>query len=553
VRAAPSILRSAARRFQLPRLPLSLFVISYESFMMRAHTTLIASLMACASWATAGAQTPPALFAEGAFSAGVGRVADVAFSPDGRMIAAVGATGALAVWDTQSRAAVRQVAISQDATVRVAFGGPSIVAAGTERGLVSALNLLTGQVREVARHQRNAVTAVAVAPDGSMGASGDANGDLLVWPLDGGQAERLREDTKREPIVFLAFTGPTTLISVTRDLGVTLWDVPKRRSVRRGTLQLEALGRSADFSSASTDPAGTQLALASQYLARQRAGALLGGAARPEDLRRTNVIVPYGTDNGLAGDPIQLGDFLAERIALSPGSCFAVFSSNYREQPRIHVWSMVKQGQDLVRTELPARPTAVAADATGRYVAAGFPSGEIRVWRMSGATKSDCDLYRNAQAPPAPKAGPRMALGSEATPLIPSGAGFKVAVLRFEVGGVDEFLGDAVAEMVGGELANSKSVVVVERAAVNALVKEMQLQASGLTASDAVRLGRGLNAQKVLLGGIRRFGEGTYVVTARVVDVETQQVQGSREVSCESCTAADLPAVVRLLRQAIVP
>jgi TolB-like protein len=146
-----------------------------------------------------------------------------------------------------------------------------------------------------------------------------------------------------------------------------------------------------------------------------------------------------------------------------------------------------------------------------------------------------------------------MALGSEATPLIPSGAGFKVAVLRFEVGGVDEFLGDAVAEMVGGELANSKSVVVVERAAVNALVKEMQLQASGLTASDAVRLGRGLNAQKVLLGGIRRFGEGTYVVTARVVDVETQQVQGSREVSCENCTAADLPAVVRLLRQAIVP
>ena len=230
-----------------------------------------------------------------------------------------------------------------------------------------------------------------------------------------------------------------------------------------------------------------------------------------------------------------------------------MFTSNYRDQPRLHIWSLIRQGQDVSRLELPARASAVALDPTGRYVAAGFPNGEIRTWRTSGTTASDCQLYRNSQSPAAKPQAPRIATGSEGQPLFPANAGFKVAVLRFEASGVDTYVGEAVAEMVGGELSNSSSVVVIERAAIDAIVKEMQLQASGLTAADAARVGKGLNAQKVVLGSVRRFGENTYVVSARVVDVETQQVQGNREVTCENCSAGDLPAAVGALRRVIVP
>jgi hypothetical protein len=94
---------------------------------------------------------------------------------------------------------------------------------------------------------------------------------------------------------------------------------------------------------------------------------------------------------------------------------------------------------------------------------------------------------------------------------------------------------------------------VIERAAIDALLREMEIQRSGLTADDAVRIGRGLNARKVLFGSVRRFGDRTYLVLVRVVDVETQQVQGSRQVSCENCGEGDLPRAVQSLRQAIVP
>jgi len=81
----------------------------------------------------------------------------------------------------------------------------------------------------------------------------------------------------------------------------------------------------------------------------------------------------------------------------------------------------------------------------------------------------------------------------------------------------------------------------------------MEIQRSGLTAADAVKIGRGLNARKVLFGSVRRFGESTFLITARVVDVETQQIEGSREVTCENCKEQDLPRSIAALRRTIVP
>jgi hypothetical protein len=338
-----------------------------------------------------------------------------------------------------------------------------------ERGTVSTLDLRSGQTTAVAKHTKN-VTSLAIAPDGSIGASGDANGDLLLWPTSGagGAGEKLRDDTRRDPIVFLGFSSPSTLAAVTQDLRIVVWDVSKKRTLRRGTVQLEALGREAEFSAAGVDPGATQLALASQYIAaatRRRSWGS-GDFARPDDLKRTNVIVPYALESGLAGDPIQLGDFLAERLSMSPGSCWAVFSSNYRNQARMHVWSMVKQGQDLLRIELPARPTAVQLDPAGRTLAVGFPTGEVRTWRASGTTASDCATLRAQGPSKSDRPGPSVEAGTDATPLFAQGTGLKIAVLRFEAGGVEAFLGDAVGGMISGDLANSPSVVVIERAAI---------------------------------------------------------------------------------------
>lgn len=145
----------------------------------------------------------------------------------------------------------------------------------------------------------------------------------------------------------------------------------------------------------------------------------------------------------------------------------------------------------------------------------------------------------------------RVIASPEKEPLILPSAGMKIAVMRFEVTGIEPTLGDGVAEMVAGKVSNNRGFIVVERAAIDTVLREMEIQRSGLTTEDAVKIGRGVNARKVLLGSIRKFGQ-SFVMTARVVDVETQQVEGSRNVQCEECSEKDLPLATDTLSALIL-
>lgn len=515
---------------------------------MRSTLASIATIATLAG--TVLAQTAPALYPGRDVEAGsLGRLADVAFSSDGRLLAAAGSRG-FGIWDAQTGNPIRSDGAA-GAVNRIAFGAQgTLLALGGDDGRVRVVDLRSGMSRDMAKHAK-AITAVAFAVDGRTGASGDVDGNIAVWDPDRGLIAPLKDGGQKKDILLLAFSG-NTLLSASKDLQIVSWDVSGKRPLRRSTLQSTVTGRTVVPNGASVDPGGEKLVIGAQLVSEPRGGALGGrGMARPEDLRRDNVLAPYVTNTGIAGDPIKTSEYQAERIALGPGSCFAFFTSNYREQPRLHVWGLVEQGDDLTRLDLQGRATAIAVEPGGHLVAVAAESGRIRTWTVSGVTAADCERYAKKSSPT--KTGPVITLGTETSPLISGRAAAAVAVLRFEASGMDAGLGDGVAEMIAGELANSPQVTVIERSAVDKILKEMEIQRSGLTEADAVKIGKGLNARAVLLGSVRRFGASTYLVNTRAVDVETQRVLGSREVTCESCSEADLPRAINALRRAIVP
>ncbi|MAG69655.1 MAG: hypothetical protein CL471_05055 [Acidobacteria bacterium] len=502
------------------------------------------------AWAgRAGAQ--PALYPSFESANALGEVADLTFSPDGRLLAAVGSQG-YGVWDSQTGDLVRTGSPPVRDAQRITFGASgNVLALGGRDGRVWHVDLLTGSVSEVARHGEP-VTALAFGRGGTIGASGDEDGGLFLWDSAAGAViGELTREGHEDEILGLAFDAMGRLTSLDEDFQVITWDVAGQRAVRRSTLQLERFGARAFPSAASFDPTGGTAAFAGQYVSAPRGGVVSrGGRARPQDLERVNVIVSYATETGLASDPVRTGEFRQGTLALSPGGCFAFFTSTDRGRARLHTWSLVEQGDDLVRLELgEVEPTSLKLAPNASNLVVGMETGTIRTWRVSGATLEDCNALRAEGVQVA--AGPEITLGSEGSPLIPASSGYRLAVLHFEVGGVEPFLGDAVAEMVTGELSNSPDVVVAERAAIEAIVQELEIQRSGLTAEDAVRIGRGLNAQKVILGSLRRFGEDTYVLLARMVDVETQRIEGTREIICRNCEEDDLPNAVRALSNAI--
>lgn len=496
------------------------------------------------------ARPRPELYPDQEYDAELGKVHDLAYSPDGRLLALVGPRG-LGVWDAQTGHPIRRHDGLAKGLRRVAFGGhANLLTAATDDGRIYLIDLRTGAFREAARRARP-VTALAFSPDGRLAASGDADGGIVLWDADRGEViADLKREGHTKGVMLIGFLASGDLLSLGEDLQVITWDVGGKRSLRRSTLRLQTPGRSIEPEAAHLEAGGLTLAVSSQHLVAPRGGHLTTGMAHPEDLKRVNVILPYAVATGMSSDPIPCGDFLPRRLALSPGGCFAFFTSAYRDRPRLHVWGLVEKGDDLFRSDLQESPTALALDPGGRALAIGFESGKVRTWRISGAGPADCEAQRR-RASPSPTES-RIALGPEGEPLIAAGSGYRIAVLRFEVGGVEPHVGEAVSEMVAGELSNSRDVVVVERSAIDAILRELEIQRSGLTTADAVKIGRGLNARKVCLGSVRRFGESTFVILARVVDVETQQVEGTRQVTCENCGEKDLPRAVEALRRAVL-
>jgi curli biogenesis system outer membrane secretion channel CsgG len=199
---------------------------------------------------------------------------------------------------------------------------------------------------------------------------------------------------------------------------------------------------------------------------------------------------------------------------------------------------------------------ALVLDAGGRLLAAASENGQITTWRASGLTTADCAIYNQAAQKPAAAPQPIISTGPDKDPLIKSGTGVRLAVMKFESRGLSADLGASVAEMISEQLANTQGVIVAERSSIDALLKEIELQRSGLTTSDpvaaAVQIGKGVNARKVILGSVSRFGEDAYVLSARVVDVETQRVEGSRSVTCNQCKEQNLIDAVAALRPLLV-
>jgi hypothetical protein len=518
---------------------------------MRARVFLILSAVATSAITTL-ATIPPAVVADRTIDAAVGNPADLALSADGRLVAAAGATG-YGIWDAQSGSSIRKDAAG--AVARVAFAPQgNLLALGTADGRVGLVDLRTGERREVTKHNKG-VRAIAFAPSGKMGASGDAEGAIQLWGADGTVAGTLKDGTKKNAIVFVGFSGDANLISLDDGMNVVTWDVAGKRAQRHGELQSGVVGRTIVPTSASLDASGSKLIVGGELISQPRGGALAGrnNLANPSDLRRDNMLIAYAVATGVSADPVITGDFKPETVAVSPGGCFALFTSSFRDQSRLHVWGLVEKGDDLVRTDLSKRATAVAMDAEGRSAAVATEAGQILTWRVSGITNGDCESYVRTKAPQnAASTEPKITLGSETSPLIQSGPGVRIAVLRFDAAGLSANLGQSVADMISGQLSNNPDITVIERSAIDAILKELSIQRSGLTQDDAVKIGKGLNAKTVLFGQVTRYGDDTYYVQVRAVSVESQRVIGSRDVQCDHCKEQNLPAAIAALQKLLV-
>ncbi|MBK8905761.1 MAG: protein kinase [Anaerolineaceae bacterium] len=111
-------------------------------------------------------------------------IGDVAFTPDGRFLLSSAYDDQIIKWDAASGDVVwRATNPTGDPNILDMAPDGSIVAAGTEGGVVTLWDVATGQmVGELAGHDPNwQVLPVVFSPDGRLLASGSETGEVIIW------------------------------------------------------------------------------------------------------------------------------------------------------------------------------------------------------------------------------------------------------------------------------------------------------------------------------------------------------------------------------------
>jgi WD40 repeat protein/serine/threonine protein kinase len=153
-----------------------------------------------------------------------GPVPGVAVSPDGRLFATAGVSGAVVLWDVATRKERRTITAQGGGVAGVAFSPDSrLVAAAGDNGLVQVWEVATGRNLFSVRHGDEG-TSVAFSPDGRLLASA---GERLVKVWDAGTgAERATLPGHRGRVKGLAFSpdGRRLAAACDEDRFVKLWD-----------------------------------------------------------------------------------------------------------------------------------------------------------------------------------------------------------------------------------------------------------------------------------------------------------------------------------------
>ncbi|GEM_PF-2159440 len=111
----------------------------------------------------------------------------------------------------------------------------------------------------------------------------------------------------------------------------------------------------------------------------------------------------------------------------------------------------------------------------------------------------------------------------------------RIAILDLKSGeSVNQQTAKLVSDILRSEMINTGHFIVIERGQMDAILNEQGFQASGCTDTEcAVQIGKLLAANKMLVGTVAKLGT-TYIISARIVDVEKGTADFAENVKADN-------------------
>jgi WD40 repeat protein/transcriptional regulator with XRE-family HTH domain len=300
-------------------------------------------------------------------------VLSVAFSPDGKTLAAGSADDTVRLWDVATHQPIGIPLINSPSTSvnSVAFSPDGkTLAAGSADGTIQLWDAATGRPIGVPfSNGQTSVNSVAFSPDGKTLAAGNVDGTVWLWDVAAALPTSSRLINGQASVDSVAFSlDGKTLATGGADGKVRLWDMATRRQLQLGHPRI---GQGGPVNSVAFSLDGKTLAS--------------GSADDTVQLWDMATRQPIGLPliNGHAG---------IESVALSPdGKTLATGDAD----DTVQLWDVATRQQIGVPLTGHRGPvTSVAFSPDGKTLASGSYDGTVRLWNVATPSRNLADATK---------------------------------------------------------------------------------------------------------------------------------------------------------------